>query len=67
MSTGTKAAVMPVPRSRVARLGEAPIQPIRATCARCGCWHALLLLSPTERGSGICPRCSWGVEHSDER
>jgi hypothetical protein len=65
--TQTMVAVRPVPRSRVMRLGEAPIQPMRVTCARCGCWHALLLLHPTQRGSGICPRCSWGVEHSDER
>ena len=67
MTANTKVAVMPVARSRVARLGEAPIRPMRVTCARCGCWHALVLLNPTQRGSGICPRCTWGVEHSDER
>jgi hypothetical protein len=67
MSARVGAAVMPVPRSRVGRLAQAPLRPMRVTCARCGCWHALLLLQPTERGSGICPRCSWGVDHSDER
>lgn len=67
MSAGSRATVMPVSRSRVARLAEAPIRPMRATCARCGCWHALILVNPTERGSCICPRCSWGVDHSDER
>ena len=67
MRSDKMVAVKPVSRGRAMRLGEAPIQPMRVTCARCGCWHALLLLQPTTRGSGICPRCSWGVEHSDER
>ena len=70
MKAGSAAAtVIPVPRSRVNELAQAqaPLEPMRVTCAHCGCWHALLLLQPTRKGAGICPRCSWGVEHSDER
>ncbi len=60
------AAATPVPHSRVDDAANAPILPSRASCAECGCWHALQLTQVAGGGTAICPRCTWGVDHCDE-